>query len=398
MRNIERIASHIKSLPRSGIRDFFELVIGMRDVISLGVGEPDFDTPWNIREAAIYACEIGKTMYTSNRGLESLRTAVSVYLKNRWNLAYHPADEILITTGVSEAMDLAIRAVTEPGDEIIIFEPSFVSYVPEVRMALGVPVCIPLNMKNGFKPDLKTLQTCISSRTKAIIINSPNNPTGAAASYKTLSAISDLALKNNILIITDDIYTELFYGKETCPSIAGIPALKNNLIYLNGFSKAYAMTGFRLGYVCAPPDLTEAMMKIHQYTMMCAPIVSQEAGLEALQNSAPDVLYMKEEYRKRRDYVFSFLTEDIGLDCHLPEGAFYIFPSIAKTGMQAVEFCTGLLKKEKVACVPGTAFGSSYKKHIRISYASSMDELEEAMRRIKKYCSGKKRRTLYSGG
>ncbi|MFH0764412.1 MAG: aminotransferase class I/II-fold pyridoxal phosphate-dependent enzyme [Candidatus Omnitrophota bacterium] len=378
-----KISKLVEQIPPSGIRAFFDLVIGMKDVISLGVGEPDFVTPWNIRERAIYSLEEGYTSYTSNKGLAELRREISAHLLRKYGMDYDPEDEILVTVGVSEAFDLAIRAVVNNKDKVLIPEPSYVSYGPVTTLCRGKPVFIKTSPDNGFKITPKDIDKAYVKKTKAMILNYPNNPTGASYSKKELKKISGPVLKHNLIMISDEIYCDLTYDFEHTPFPA-LPRMKERTIYLNGFSKGFAMTGWRIGYACGPKEIIGAMTKIHQYTMMCVPIASQMAALEALQHGEKSVREMKREYRRRREFVVSRLNE-IGLPCHRPEGAFYAFPSIKHTGMTSMEFSNKLLKKEKVACVPGTAFGPLGEGYLRISYASSFDNLKEALIRMERF-------------
>lgn len=374
-----KISKKVEQLQPSGIREFFDLVLGMKDVISLGVGEPDFVTPWNIRETGIYALEQGHTSYTSNKGLYKLRLQISRFLKQRYGLNYSPDEEILITVGVSEGLDLALRAILNFGDKVIIGQPSYVSYGPVTELAGGEPVYISTN-KNGFKIKPEEIERVIDKKTKAIILNYPANPTGVSYTKEELEEIKRIVLKYNLLVISDEIYDELTYDREHIP-FSSLKNTKDNTIYLNGFSKSYAMTGWRIGYACGPKEIISAMTKIHQYTMLCAPIISQMAACEALANSKRAVEEMRREYKRRREFVFETLNR-IGLDCQKPEGAFYIFPSIKRTGLNSMEFAQRLLKEKKVAVVPGTAFGQSGEGYIRISYACSLENLKEAMNRI----------------
>ena len=385
----DRIASHVRDMPPSGIRDFFDIVSTMKDVISLGIGEPDFITPWHIREHAIYTLERGITSYTSNLGLLKLRKALSAYVERVFGVRYEAANEILITVGVSEALDLAMRAILEPGDEVIYHEPCYVSYGPVITFAYGKPVPIQTKPENNFVLTAEQVAQAITPRTKAIILNYPNNPTGAILPEKELKAIADLAEKHNLIVIADDIYAELTYDG-THVSAASLPGMRDRTIFLHGFSKAWAMTGFRLGYACGPEDLIGAMMKIHQYTMLCAPITSQEAALEALKNPDADINEMKAEYQRRRNFIHSALT-DMGIPGPRPVGAFYAFPYIGATGMKSKDFAYALLDAEKVAVVPGTAFGACGEGYVRCSYATSMDEIKEAMVRIKRFLQNKLR-------
>ena len=381
-----RTSKLVEHIPSSGIRVFFDLVLGMKDVISLGIGEPDFVTPWNVREAAIFSLEEGYTSYTSNKGMIELRKDISGFLLNRYRLKYDPLDEILITVGVSEAFDLAVRAIIIRGDEILVPEPYYVSYGPLVTLAGGKPVFIRQSPENGFKLTPKDILRYCSSKTRAIILNYPNNPTGVSYTRKELSAIAKVVLKKNLIMISDEIYGDLTYDFDhtAFPTLTG---MKERTIYLNGFSKSYAMTGWRIGYACGPKDVIAMMTKIHQYTMLCAPIMSQMAAREALKNGEKSICQMKREYKRRRGYVVSGLNE-IGLSCHKPEGAFYAFPSIKNSGLSSMEFAKRLLEKERVALVPGTAFGPSCEGYVRISYASNISNIKEALVRIKRFlCS-----------
>lgn len=378
-----KTAKIVGQIPPSGIRVFFDLVLGMKDVISLGVGEPDFVTPWNIRERAIYAVEEGYTSYTSNKGLVELRREISKFLKNKYGLDYDPEEEILITVGVSEAFDLSLRAIIDRGDRILIPEPAYVSYRPITMLCGGTPVSINTSPDSNFKITPKDISGLCDKKTKAMILNYPNNPTGASYSRKELKAISEVILKRDLIMISDEIYGDLTYDFEHTP-FATLPKMKERTIYLNGFSKSYAMTGWRVGYACGPRSLIAAMTKIHQYTMLCASIISQMAAVEALKSGERSVQEMKREYRRRREFVISRLNE-IGLSCHRPEGAFYAFPSIKETGLSSLEFSRRLLEKEKVAVVPGTAFGSLGEGYLRLSYASNMDKLKEALLGIERF-------------
>jgi aminotransferase len=377
------VADHVREIPRSGIRDFFEIVQSMKGVISLGIGEPDFVTPWHIREAAIYALERGKTGYTSNLGLLRLREEISKYVASDYKLAYDPATEILISVGVSEALDLALRAVINPGDEVLFHEPCYVSYSPSIALAHGKAVAIGTHEKDEFKlrPDL--LRAAITPKSKVLLMNFPCNPTGGVMTATELEEIAAICREHNLLVITDEIYSELSYN-EGHTSIATLPGMRERTIFLHGFSKAFAMTGFRVGYACAPAPLIDAMMRIHQYGILCAPIVSQEAALEALKNGRPDMIEMREHYRLRRNFLVHAFRQ-MGLPCFEPRGAFYLFPSIKPTGMTSHDFAFGLLKAHQVAVVPGTAFGASGEGHVRCSYATGMDQLKIAVERIAEF-------------
>jgi len=378
-----QISKAVEKINPSGIREFFDLVIGMKDVISLGVGEPDFVTPWNICESAIFSLEKGYTSYTSNKGLYELRLAISKYLYNKYRLSYNPDKNILITTGVSEAVDLVLRAVLNRGDKILVPDPSYVSYGPVSELAGGKVVWVKTSGEDDFKLTPGLLKKYISKGAKAVVINYPANPTGVSYSKKELSALSKVFVDNDLIVISDEIYDELTYDFSHTP-LATLPGMKQRTIYLNGFSKAFAMTGWRIGYACGPEEIINAMTKIHQYTMLCAPIMGQLGAIEALRGPANSVIEMKREYKRRREFIVSKLNE-IGLTCRMPEGAFYAFPSIKNTGMDSVEFAKRLLYKEKVAVVPGTAFGSEGRGYIRIAYASSMDNLKEATQRIEHF-------------
>lgn len=386
-----KISKLVDQIPPSGIRVFFDLVLGMKDVISLGVGEPDFVTPWNVRESAIWALEEGFTSYTSNKGLVELRQDISKHLRHRYGLDYDPETEILITVGVSEAFDLTIRALVENGDEVLVPEPYYVSYGPIVTLCGGTPVYIETDPSEGFKVSAEVIDKACTPRTKAIILNYPNNPTGASYSAAQLKAIARVLDKRGLTMISDEIYCDLTYDFEHTP-FPLLPKMKDRTIYLNGFSKSYAMTGWRIGYACGPSKAIAAMTKIHQYTMLCASIISQMAARESLKNGERSVQEMKREYKRRREYIISRLNE-IGLDCHKPEGAFYAFPSIKKSGLSSMDFANQLLKHEKVAVVPGTAFGASGEGYVRISYASNLDKIKEALDRMAKFMPAASRRS-----
>ena len=374
------IAGNVRDIPRSGIRDFFDIVQGMKDVISLGVGEPDFVTPWHIREAAIYALERGKTGYTSNLGLLKLREAISKHVAEKFRINYNPKNQIIIAVGVSEAMDIAFRAVTNPGDEIIYHEPCYVSYSPSIAMAHGVPVAVSCKAENGFAVTAEAIEKVITPKSKVLVLNFPTNPTGGTMTREELLKISALVQKHNLLVFTDEIYSELtFEGEHT--SIASLPGMAERTIFLHGFSKAYAMTGFRIGYACGPVEIIEAMMKIHQYSMLCASIISQEAAIEAIEHGWPDMLEMREQYKLRRNLIVKAFN-DMGLPCHLPRGSFYAFPCVKSTGLTSKEFAWKLLEQEKVACVPGGAFGASGEGYVRACFATSLEQIQIAVERI----------------
>ena len=381
--NALRIASGVAAVPPSGIRRLFDIVTEMDDVISLGVGEPDFPTPWRVREAAIHGLENRRVTYTGNSGLPELRAAIADYLGGRFGVPYRPQDEILVTVGVSEALDLALRAILEPGDEVIVVEPSYVSYKPCVWFAGGVPVPLATRAEHGFVPQPDELEAKITPRTRAIMINSPNNPTGAAYSREAQGAIAEVAERHDLLVISDEVYERLSYDREHV-SFASLPGMRERTLLLNGFSKAYAMTGWRLGYACGPEPLIAAMTKIHQYTALCASRTAQEAGIEALRHADADVVTMVDDYDARRRLIVAGLNR-IGLPCHLPEGAFYVFPSIRTTGLSAADFTEQLLLEGRVAVVPGEAFGDSGAGHVRISYAYAVPQIEEALDRIARF-------------
>ena len=377
------VASHIASLPKSGIRDFFDIVCTMKDVISLGIGEPDFVTPWDIREATIYALNRGNTAYTSNLGDLKLRKAIAAHAEDAFQATYNPETEIIVTVGVSEALDILMRAVLEPGDEVLYHEPCYVSYAPTVRMAHAVPVPVMTYEKNDFVLDLKDLEAAVTPRTKVLLLNYPNNPTGAGLTLDDKKALASFAIKHNLLVISDEIYEELSYVPRS-RTIASLPGMKERTVLLNGMSKAYAMTGFRLGYACGPHEIIDAMMKIHQYSMLCASSISQAAALEALLHCDAEKEAMRVEYEQRRNVIVKRLNA-MGLHCFMPRGAFYVFPCIAGTGLSSMDFATRLLKEKHVAVVPGSAFGACGEGFVRCSYATSMEEIEEAMLRIKDF-------------
>jgi aminotransferase len=380
------ISERAQGLPPSGIRKFFDLALTMQDVISLGVGEPDFSTPWNICESSIYSIEQGKTSYTSNKGLQTLREAISRWLTRHYRLTYDSENEIIITSGVSEALDISIRAIVNPGDEILIAQPSYVSYAPCVTLAGGVPVPVECTEKDRFRLKPNALQEKITNKTKALMINFPNNPTGGVMRKEDLEAISDIVVDHDLLLISDEVYSELTYeGQHVAAATVG--DLWERTITLNGFSKAYAMTGWRVGYVCAPRALCEAALKIHQYVMLCAPVMGQVAALEALRSAEEDKNNMVNEYRLRRNMFVAGLNR-IGLPCHVPEGAFYGFPSVKETGLSDVDFAEKLLKEQRVAVVPGSVFGTGGADHLRCAYAVSRKQLTEALGRMETFMSG----------
>ncbi len=378
-----RIARTVQEIPRSGIRDFFDIVSSREDVISLGIGEPDFVTPWHIRDAAVQALDRGATSYTSNMGLLSLRRGIAQYVEKKTGIGYRPEDEVLITVGVSQGLDLAVRALIEPGDEVLYHEPSYVSYNPLIQFAYGKPVAIQTKKENGFRLTREELEAHVTPKTKVLLLNYPNNPTGAALEKKDVEEIAAFAVEHDLIVLTDEIYDELTYDRKHY-SIISEPGMKERTIYLHGFSKAWAMTGWRMGFTCAPPELTEAMMKIHQYTMLCAPILSQEASVEALKMADSDIAFMKAEYKKRRNFIHSSF-EEMGIPCIYPAGAFYAFVDISQFGMTSKEFTLKLLDEQNVACVPGTAFGPCGEGFVRCSYATAMDDIKEAMVRIARF-------------
>ena len=374
----------IVSIPPSGIRKFFDIVSEMKDAISLGVGEPDFDTPWHIREEGIYSLEKGRTFYTSNAGLKDLKIEIHNYLERRCNVCYDPDHEIMVTVGGSEAIDAAMRAMIDPGDEVLIPQPSYVSYTPCCVLADGVPEQIELEEKDRFRLTPEKLLEKITPKTKILVLPFPNNPTGAIMEREDLEKIAEIILEKDLFVISDEIYSELTYAKEDHVSIASLPGMKERTVLINGFSKAFAMTGWRLGYACAPEVILKQMLKIHQYAIMCAPTTSQYAAVEALRNGDEDVQHMRESYDQRRRFLINAF-EEMHLDCFEPQGAFYMFPSIKRFGMTSDEFATRLLREEKVAVVPGTAFGDCGEGFLRVSYAYSLKSLKEALSRIKRF-------------
>ena len=374
------VAEHVRGIPRSGIREFFDLVQSTAGVISLGVGEPDFVTPWHIREAAIYALERGRTSYTSNLGLLKLREAISANVEKNFGITYDPKNQVLVTVGVSEALDIALRAIVNPGDEVIYHEPCYVSYSPSVILTHGVAVPVACKAENGFAVTAEAIEAVITPRSKILMLNFPTNPTGGTMTRTDLLKIAEVVLRHNLLVITDEIYSELtFEGQHV--SIASLPGMRERTIFLHGFSKAYAMTGFRIGYACGPVELIEAMMKIHQYSMLCASIISQEAATEALNNGEPDTIEMRDQYKLRRNYIVAALNS-MGLKCHSPRGSFYAFPNIESTGLTSKEFATRLLKEERVAAVPGSAFGTCGEGFLRCCFATSLEQIQVATERM----------------
>ena len=376
-----RIADHVRTIPRSGIRDFFEIVQSMNEVISLGIGEPDFVTPWHIREAAIYSLEKGRTGYTSNLGAPRLRRAISSYVEKHFSVSYNPHDEIIVTVGVSEAIDLALRALLNPGDEVLHHEPCYVSYSPSILLAGGVPVAVSTRAEDEFSLRAADLEKAITPRTRVLMLNFPTNPTGAVLPLEEQKKIAALAVKHDLVVLTDEIYSELTYDETAHHSVAALPGMKERTVFLHGFSKAFAMTGWRIGYACGPADIIEAMMKIHQYSILCAPVMAQEAALEALERGTRSMERMRAEYLQRRNFIVSSLNE-AGIPCHLPKGAFYVFPDIRGTGMTSRDFALKLLEEKKVAVVPGTAFGASGEGFVRCSYATALDQIKIAVSRI----------------
>lgn len=384
------LSEKVKGIQPSGIRKFFDIVSEMKDAISLGVGEPDFDTPWHIREEGIYSLEHGRTFYTSNAGLKELRSEITKYLERRFGLRYDPLHEVLITVGGSEAIDGALRAMIDPGDEVIVPQPCFVSYEPCVVLAGGVPVVIELKEEDEFKLTKQQLLDVITEKTKILVMPFPNNPTGAVMTKEDLQDIVDVILEKDLYVISDEIYSELTYcGNHV--SIASFPGMLERTIVINGFSKSYAMTGWRLGYACGPRVILEQMLKIHQFAIMCAPTTSQYAAVEALRNGDDDVEKMREAYNQRRNYLMRSFKE-MGMQCFEPFGAFYAFPSIKEFGMTSEEFADKLLHEEKVAVVPGTAFGASGEGFLRISYAYSIEDLKEALARLQAFLDNHRRK------
>ncbi len=377
------LSNKVKAMKPSGIRKFFDIAGTMKDVISLGVGEPDFSTPWAIRKSAIKVLERKQIIYGPNKGLERLRAEISRYLARKQELEYHSDDEIVVTVGGSEAIDIALRGIIDPGDEVLVVEPCFVCYAPLVELIGGVAVPVPTRIENNFKLTVEDFKDKITERTKMIILPFPNNPTGAVMTYEDLEPVAQFLKDTNIIVLSDEIYSELTYGRNHC-SIAQLPDMKERTILVNGFSKAYAMTGWRLGYIAAPKPIVSQIVKIHQYAIMCSPYVSQNAAVEALSSCDAEVQKMRDEYNIRRRYLVSEFNR-IGLECFNPEGAFYVFPCIKSTGLDSETFCERLLYEEKVAVVPGSAFGDSGEGYIRISYAYSLKHLMEAVSRIEKF-------------
>lgn len=379
------IADTVRDIPRSGIRDFFEVVQTMGDVISLGIGEPDFATPWHIREAAIYSLEKGRTGYSSNLGLPRLRRSISAYVEQKFAVKYDALSEVLVSVGVSEAIDIALRALLNPGDEVIYHEPCYVSYAPSIVLAGGVAKAVGTFAEDEFSLRPDVLEKAITPRTKVLMLNFPTNSTGGVMAREQLEQIAAICIKHNLVVMTDEIYSELTYEGASHTSIAALPGMKERTVLLHGVSKAYAMTGWRIGFACAPAELIEAMMKIHQYSILCASIMGQEAAIEALERGEESMIKMRREYELRRNYIVGAFNE-MGLECFKPRGAFYVFPKISSTGLSAKEFSLRLLHEKKVAVVPGTAFGPSGEGHVRCSYATALDQIKVAVSRIGEFC------------
>jgi aminotransferase len=377
------LSKTIKTIQPSGIRKFFDIVSEMEDAISLGVGEPDFDTPWHVRDEGIYSLEKGRTFYTSNAGLKELKVEISKYLDRKYGLQYDYNKEMLVTVGGSEAIDIAMRAMLDPGDEVLIPQPSYVSYLPCCVLANGTPVIIELKAENEFRLTAQELEAAITPRTKLLVLPFPNNPTGAIMEKKDLEAVAEVVKKHDLFVLSDEIYSELTYGVRHV-SIASLPGMRERTIVINGFSKSHAMTGWRLGYACGPQEIIGQMLKIHQFAIMCAPTTSQYAAVEALRNGDEDVAMMREQYNGRRRYLMSRFRK-MGLSCFEPFGAFYVFPCIREFGMTSDEFATELLRSKKVAVVPGTAFGDCGEGFLRISYAYSLDDLKLALGRVEEF-------------
>lgn len=381
-----RIASHVRDIPRSGIRDFFEIVQSMKGVVSLGIGEPDFVTPWHIREAAVYSLEKGRTGYTSNLGDPRLRRSIAKYVEKNFSVAYNPHDEIIVTVGVSEGIDLALRALLNPGDEVLYHEPCYVSYNPSIALAGGRAIPVTTRADDEFVLRAADLENAVTPRSRVLMLSFPTNPTGAVMPPDELAKIAAFAVKHDLVVLTDEIYSELTYDDLPHHSIAALPGMKERTLFLHGFSKAFAMTGWRIGFACGPSDIVEAMMKIHQYSIMCASTMAQEAAIEALERGQRSMERMREEYRLRRNFIVCSLN-DAGIPCHLPKGAFYVFPDIRGTGLSSKEFSLKLLKEKNVAVVPGTAFGPSGEGYVRCSYAAALDQIKIATERIAAFVS-----------
>ncbi len=375
------IAEHVRDIPRSGIRDFFEIVQTMDDVISLGIGEPDFATPWHIREAAIYALERGRTGYTSNLGLPRLRRSIADYVRRHFALRYEPLSEILVSVGVSEAIDLALRALLNPGDEVLYHEPCYVSYAPSITLARGVARAVETHAADGFALRAEALEKAITPKTRVLMMNFPTNPTGATMTPGELDRVAAVCVRHDLVVLTDEIYSELTFDGGNHTSIATCEGMRERTVFLHGVSKAFAMTGWRIGFACAPAELIEAMMKIHQYSILCAPIMGQDAAIEALERGEQSVANMRREYELRRNFITRALN-DMGLECHKPKGSFYVFPRISSTGLTSRDFSMKLLHGHKVAVVPGTAFGPGGEGHVRCSFATGLDQIKIAMERM----------------
>jgi aminotransferase len=375
------VARHVAGIPKSGIRDFFEIVQSMEDVISLGIGEPDFVTPWRIREAAIFSLEKGRTGYTSNLGLPRLRQAISHYLGRRFGLQFDPKTEVLVSVGVSEAVDLALRALINPGDEVLYHEPSYVSYSPSIVLANGTPVAVETTAAHQFRLQAEALAAKLTSRSKVLLLSYPTNPTGAILERKDLEPLAELCCQHDLIVLSDEIYCELVYDGREHVSIASLPGMRERTVVLNGCSKSYAMTGFRVGFAAGPAAIIDAMMKIHQYAIMCASTMSQEAAIEALEHCDTEVGNMRSDYERRRNFVVRRFNE-IGLQCHAPEGAFYVFPDVRPSGLSSRDFSVSLLQQQKVAMVPGDAFGPSGEGFVRGCFATSLEKLRIALDRI----------------
>jgi aminotransferase len=386
-----KIAAHVRDIPRSGIRDFFEIVQSRPDAISLGIGEPDFVTPWHIREAALFSLEKGRTGYTSNLGLPKLREAVARYVARKFHLQYHSPSEILVSVGVSEAIDIALRALLDPGDEVLYHEPCYVSYNPSITLAHGKAVPVPVHERDNFQLRADELARRLTPKSKILLLNFPTNPTGATMTREALEPIAELCRKHDLIVLSDEIYAELTYDGAGHVSIASLPGMRERTVFLHGLSKGWAMTGFRIGYACAPAPLIEAMMKIHQYAILCAPTMTQDAAIEALEHGDPAVAHMREKYELRRNYIVSALN-DMGLPTPTPRGAFYVFADIRPTGLTSRDFSLRLLEEQKVAVVPGTAFGADGEGFVRCSYATGLDQIKTAMERMKSFVEGCRRR------
>lgn len=377
------LSESAQAIPPSGIRQFFDIVYSTPDCISLGVGEPDFVTPWRISDTGIFAIKDGYTHYTPNRGLLELRTLITAAIEKQHGVSYSPDDEVVVTMGVSQGLDIALRSVVNPGDEVIIVEPCYVSYEANIRLIGGVAVSVPTYAGEGFRIDIDRIRKALSPKTKAILLNYPSNPTGSSIDADTLETIAKIAIEKNLIVFSDEIYSSIIYENEH-RSIISIPGMKERTVYLNGFSKSHAMTGWRLGYVAGPKYFIDVLLKIHQYTALCAPSISQYAAIEAMQNADREVAHMRSEYTKRRNFIVSRFNE-AGLPCLSPQGAFYVFPDVSPTGLASEEFALKLLKAQKVAVVPGGVFGECGKNHIRCSFANSMENIRTAMKRIDKF-------------